>query len=325
MTGLPPFMDLFAFHLAARLLSADRVKEALTKSHSLRWRSRCKHIGPNPSITPHLYFTDVSFHFGRNQNDNKGQVEICFGALISRPGKNESYKEALYVQSSPWQLSDLENYTLNTGICVEETGPEGMANIIASSMTNLDTAHVSKYYAASSSEDDSKGKLCIELEHCILNEGVKLLLNAPQTEEDGFVGSVALSMLIQTMTQDDDEKTELNLHNHKHLFDDERHFINWWKENDSFEKSESFKTDSQNQLVNATPIHTESNESSRCHEAVVEVEQKQVPIDNTSKRTIPICDNSFSKTTNSNKRPGVLHGVVRNKKRKKGKLTFGQI
>jgi hypothetical protein len=329
MADIPPFIDLFAFHLAARLFDSERIKDALTKSHSLRWRSRWEHIRVDASRTPHLYFIDVSFYFGRNRNNHKPQVELCFGALISRPGKNDSCQEALYVQSSPWNLSDLESYTSNTGICVQETGPEGMAKIVASSLANLKTAHISEYHFNSNSGNNPQVKVCIEIEHAILNEGVKLLLHAPQLEADGVVGPVALSMLMQTLIQNDDDRIDINLHTDKNFCDDERNFISWWTakgwdhthEYDSSENAELLKTNLQ--IVSTVSARAEPLEA--CEHDQTVMEEKQSCVDNTDERDVLTVDCSSSKTTIANKRPGVLHGAVRNKKRKKGKLTFGQI
>lgn len=326
---IPPFIDLFAFHLAARLFGSERVKEAFTKSHSLRWRSPWKPIRVETSITPHLYFVDVSFYFGRNQKINKAQVEIRFGALLSRQVKSESSKEAIYVQSSPWNLNDLESYTSSTGICVKETGPAGMANIVSSSLANLETAHVLEYYVDSNSGDNPEIKVSIEIEHSILNEGVNLLLHTSQRETDGLVGSVALSMLMQTLTQDDDFKTDLNVHNSESLIDDERNFIHWWGANRcenhelySSEKDDSFETNTQMNSA-AVPLRIESQESKIYDQD--KTDQKQECVDNRRDKTNITGDSSSSKTTMTNKRPGVLHGAARNKKRKKGKLTFSQI
>lgn len=333
----PSFIDLFAFHLATKLLGPEKVEQALAQSAPtanssssssiIRWCSAWRKLDNaaiKSSTTPHLYFVDFTFNFTKYGNPKKSLVEVQFGALVSNPDK--ALKAATYVQSSPWSISDLESCTAQTGICVHETGPEGMARIISSSLVNIDTAHVSEYSCDASCQDRAQIYICIELDLSFLNEAVKISFLSPHSCMDGVVGSVALSMLMQTL-QASDKEQDREWHDRQNKHVDEGPFITWWNSTslknheeicDQSKADASTKKCASNSLerieLSASSLPTQSE----CEERITEQNQVQ--------SSTSMDDRSSAHQSASEKiRSGVLHGVARSKKRKKGKLTFGKI
>ena len=356
------FIAQFGFHLAAELLGDCCISKALRDAQqqtsssqpiTLHWRSKFREEDLRlAKEISHVYSIDITFQL--ITRDKKRFFNTLFGALISSPLHNKSRigaRPALYVQSISWAQEHLEFYAAGTGICVEETGPMGMAKIVATSLADSDLQDPK----VSTFQDSHTGcnlgtKLVIDLYHAALFERVRIHLHMLQPIRDGEIGPVALILLKNalsaTTTKDDGEKSQevANVTT----------FTEWLRGGDATSVDVSSSTTHFNPEVNecdndhstnleeeaydlSSVLHTniedtKESEAIECQNVSSFVDQNSYinKRDLENETLSPLAAEPEQKLSSSSAkqtslRSGVVHGAVRKKKRKKGKLTFGKI
>jgi hypothetical protein len=353
------FIAQFGYHLAAGLVGdcciANALRDAQQQTSSsqpitLHWRStfREEDLILAEEIS-YVYSIDITFQLVTR--DKKRFFNTQFGALVSSPLHNKSRiaRPALYVQSSSWTQEHLELYAAGTGICVEETGPEGMAKIVATSLADLQDPKVSTFQDSQEDTGCNLGtKLVIDLYHAALFERVRIHLHMLQPIRDGEIGPVAFLLvknaLSNTTTRDDGEKSQevANVST----------FDEWLRGGDATdnivdvsscnpEVNECGNDHSTNLEKKASDLSSvlDTNIEDTIISKAVECQHVSSFVDQTSyikKRDLenetlssfsvePEQKVSSSSTKQTSMRSGVVHGAVRKKKRKKGKLTFGKM
>ena len=192
----------------------------------------------------HIYFIDVHWEFsntGTHHNENSDCNERTrklftkFGALV-KTGVRASNKRiardgfdadadadadahddtgAVYLQSKSLNLLDLESYANGTGICVDETGPLGMAKTIASSLLQLHEPRLKTYHIrdATKTRVDTEGDrsvhnarsatitAAVDIFHLELLDRV-MLFSTKQSFSEGHIGGRALSLMIESLAQE---------------------------------------------------------------------------------------------------------------------------
>ena len=352
----PSFIDRFGFFLAVELLGAYCVSKALKdamqqtskQSISLKWRSPCREeeLGSNERGA-HVFNVNIIFQLGLRDKDKS--FSIRFGALISPPS-TDNYS-ALVVQSRPWTQDDLEMYAAGTGVCVEETGPEGMANIVASSLTNFQDPKVSEFNYSHDDVGCNTGiKLVIDLYHSTLFERVKINLNASHNMRHGEVGPIALALMKDALTDTAATKNEGAKRQEPANVTmlTECMLTEWLQSKNARDGNinEEITTDQATSEVNETDHYS----TQKVNPAIDLLEEKQTSQDskreispgsivqnqNVNKRklreqTLSPVPNKMGQievslsTKQSTRMPVLVHGAARRKKRKKGKLTFRKI
>jgi hypothetical protein len=351
------FIDHFGFCLAVELLGACCVSKALkdamqhtpsSRPISLQWRSSCREqeSGLNAEDA-HIFNVNITFQLV--VRDKQKSFSIHFGALVSSPAHTNS---AVFVQSKPWTQGDLELYAAGTGICVDETGPQGMANIVASSLTNLQDPKVLEFNDLLDDARCNPGiKLVMELYHSILFERVKINLHSSHSMSDGEVGPVALCLMINVLK----EATVAKVEEAKTQVPSNFTIFTAWlqsangRDDDANEKVITAQTSLEvnecdhskiapdlSSVQQANPVTnmlevTQSSPAIEHHNASPSIVQdsyvQKRKMEEELLSSVPSKleqkeDSSSTKQTTH--RPGLVHGAVRKRKRKKGKLTFGK-
>lgn len=355
------FIAQFGFHLAAELLGGCCISKALRDAQrqtsssqpiTLHWQStfREEDLRLAEDIS-HVYSIDITFQLVTR--DKKRFFNTQFGALVSSPlhnNKSRIARPALYVRSSSWSQEYLELYAAGTGICVEETGPEGMAKIVATSLADLQDPKVSTFQDSQNDTGCNLGtKLVIDVYHAALFERVRIHLHMLQPIRDCEIGPVALILVKNALSsKDDGEKSQevANLTN----------FTEWLRGGDATdnivdvssstthrnpEVSECDNDHSTNLEKKASDLSsvldtniedTKKSEAVECQNVSNFVDQssniKKRDLDNETLSSVaaePEQKLSSLSTKQTSQRSGVVHGAVRKKKRKKGKLTFGKM
>jgi len=317
----PSFIESFGFHLAVNLLGIESVSKAINSSSTSRlyWRSPLRVIETADSGS-HVYFIDATFDFVTEHNCR--MMLTKFGALVKNLGPT-----SMYLQSSPWTLSDLESYANGTGICVDETGPQGMAETVAVSLTDL-RAPMLKSGEIDDCTMTRTTKVAIF--HSGLLEQVNLITAVEREEEK--VGPSTLAMMIEGMKDDRSGTSQNQTHSPVPVVD--QNGFNTWKM--SYPRLEESKATSGNVDANASDsIHDEGQS---------EISQRGVHGDDTAaqndggevqsgkssnKRTIEETSAPASpvraQASVPAKKPVRRQGPARKKIRKKVKMTFGKL
>ena len=357
------FIAQFGYHLAAELLGDCCISNALRDAQqqtsssqpiTLHWRStfREEDLRLAEEIS-HVYSIDITFQLVTRDKKRFFNTQFC--ALVSSPLHNKSRiaRPALYVQSSSWTQEHLELYAAGTGICVDETGPEGMAKIVATSLADLQDPKVSTFQDSQKDTGCNLGtKLVIDLYHAALFERVSIHLHMLQPIRDGEIGPVALifvkNALSNTTTRDDGEKTHevANVStfdewlrggdandNIADVSSSTTHCIPEVNECDNDHSTNLEKKASDLSSVLATNIEDmKKSEAVECLNVTSSFDQssyiKKRDLENETLSSVsaePEQKLSSSSTKQTSMRSGVVHGAVRKKKRKKGKLTFGKM
>lgn len=392
-TKCPGFIESFGFHLAVHLLGDKSVSKAMQDDSDqsiLLWRSPLRDVDlinsnandassdGNDQTNAHIFFIDASFEFITCSGGNERTLHTKFGALIKVPIEknattNMSSDGAVYLQSSPWTISNLETYAIGTGICVEETGPAGMAETVALSLKKLHEPRLKQLHVDNSSDfHDARVNAYVDIFHLDLLERVTLI-HATQTFSEGHIGGAAFSMLMACLTHHATRKEHDLESSSADLVDT---FNAWWAfpreklrvvaESKQTINDESIETYTNAELDNAPLANTLSaagtvsnrgnsnsmnvkspNVKSKANESTSSDTRKRVHNPNTKRKADEIIPEAASTATtcttemeiksvsrNDNtapealkqsvRRPKIVHGATRKKKRKKGKMTFAK-
>lgn len=406
----PGFIEYFGFHLALHLLGGKIVSEAIqrhdsSESFTLSWRSPLRTLDnctnksahtfqsnasevevassvDESDTQSHFFFIDATFEF-MLCNDQRS-LQTKFGALLKPPQKANgssmhdtsiiSSNGAVYLQSQPWTLSDLETYAIGTGICVEETGPAGMAETVALSLKKIIEPRLKRFQLTKSvtgqHNDSARINAHVDIFHMELLERVTLI-HSTQSLTECYVGSVALPMLTKSLFEFDTRKEHdlesssisLTQKDHGGLLDA---FKEWWAlpslksveneckcrldgENSAIKNSVNLGLDGVNSVrddfnplliqgqdeISIDIARVRSSKGKRkggdivtlddsCDSVITKPNSVAMADDSSNLASKNDHNNSAPSIQPARRRPKIVHGATRTKRRKKGKLTFAK-